>query len=131
MSPSPGATVLIVEDEPAVRHVTRLLLQRAGYTVLESTNGREAVAVLEGHHDSIDVLLLDVMMPVMTGSEAFPRLREVRPDLPIIFFTGYGEREVAEHLATPTAYTSVLTKPASLDVLTAEIARALSAADGR
>ena len=131
-SPGPGVTVLIAEDEPAVRQVTRLLLERAGYAVLESTNGQEAVAVLEGHEGRIDVLLLDVMMPVMTGSEAFPRLREVRPDLPIIFFTGYGEREVAQHLVAPTAYTSVLTKPASVDALTGEIARALgtSAEDG-
>ena len=119
-------TVLIVEDEPAVRHITRLLLERAGYTVLETENGREAVALLERDRDAVDVLLLDVMMPVMTGPEAFPELRAVRPDLPIIFFTGYGAGEIRDHLATPTAYTSVLIKPASIDELTGEIERALT-----
>ena len=120
-----SATVLIAEDEPAVRQITRLLLERAGYAVLESTNGQEAVAAIEDHPAEIDVLLLDVMMPVMTGAEAFPRLRQIRPDLPIIFVTGYGEREFALHLVAPTAYTSVLKKPASIDALTGEIARAL------
>lgn len=120
-----SATVLIAEDEAAVRHITRLLLERAGYAVLETENGRDAVAALARHDDEIDVLLLDVMMPEMTGSEAFPVLRELRPDLPIIFFTGYGEREVARHLAAPTAYTSVLAKPSSIDQLTGEIERAL------
>lgn len=124
--PSRDITVLIVDDDDGVRLVTRLLLERAGYAVLATENGREALTILQSHEDEIDVVLLDVMMPVMTGHETLPELRELRPDLPIIFFSGYGESEVAEYLHGPTAYTSFLPKPTDIDVLTGEIERALT-----
>lgn len=122
-------TVLIVEDEPDVRLVLALLLRRDGITVLEAGDGQEACEVLGAHRDEVDVVLLDVLMPVLTGPEALPRLRELVPDLPVVFYSGYDRGEVATHLSTEPPYTSFLPKPAERDELVAELERAHAARD--
>ena len=126
MTEPSAATVLVVDDDDMVRQVTSLLLRSQGYQVLEATNGREAVDRVAGQTDAIDAVLLDVMMPVMTGHEAFPLLRESVPDLPIVFFSGYDQSEVAVHLAEPGAYTSFVPKPFQNEALFDEIARAIA-----
>jgi two-component system cell cycle sensor histidine kinase/response regulator CckA len=81
--------ILLVEDEEALRQVTARMLRRNGYEVIEAANGVEALEVSTG--TSCDLLLTDVVMPQMSGRELAERLRETRPDLPVLFMSGYSQ----------------------------------------
>lgn len=83
-------TILLVEDEPAVRQLFATALSRAGYTVYEARNGEEAVKVFEQYADTIDLLLTDMRMPYMGGAELAQQLRERKQDLKMISISGYG-----------------------------------------
>jgi PAS domain S-box-containing protein len=84
-----GETVLIVEDEPAMREVTHRILSRAGYNVMTAANGREAIEIVTHYPGDIDVLLTDVIMPQMPGKEAAERIRALRPGIKVLFMSGY------------------------------------------
>jgi signal transduction histidine kinase/ActR/RegA family two-component response regulator len=86
-------TVLLVEDEPEVREVTRIVLERAGFTVLPAENGREAVSICHKHSGPIDALLTDVVMPGMRGPEVADRVRKLRPDIRVTYMSGYADDE--------------------------------------
>lgn len=85
-------TILLVEDEPAVRTLFSQALRQAGYTVLEARNGQEALDVFEGVHGQIDLLLTDIRMPIIGGSELAARLLSRRPNLRLLFITGYAAK---------------------------------------
>lgn len=118
-------TILLVDDEPDVRMLTGRMLQKSGYQVLDAGNGREALERFTEHRDRIDAVLLDVMMPVMTGHEAIVELRRMDPDLPVVFFSGYDRSEVAEHLSDPSAPTLFVAKPFTRVQLTDTLETAL------
>lgn len=122
-------TILVVDDEPDVRTVVRVIAGRSGYQVLEAANGRDAVEVLAQRREGIDAVILDVTMPVMTGHEALPRLRALVPDLPVLLISGYDRSEVAQHLSDPAAQTDFLPKPFTKQQLLAAILRAVTARD--
>ncbi len=82
-------TVLVVEDEPAVRELAVRSLQKAGYTVLSAGDGEEALNVFQDHCDEIDLVVLDMVMPKLNGREAYERMKERKPDLPAVFCTAY------------------------------------------
>jgi two-component system, cell cycle sensor histidine kinase and response regulator CckA len=84
-----GETVLVVEDEPAMREVTRRILSRNGYQVITAANGREAIEVAANQANGIDVVLTDVVMPQMLGKEAAERIRALRPGVKVLFMSGY------------------------------------------
>jgi len=89
-------TVLLVEDEAAVRGVARRILERAGYTVYEARHGADALLVWReqgGARGNIDVLLTDVRMPELGGRELAAQLRRERPDLPVVYVSGYADPE--------------------------------------
>jgi two-component system, cell cycle sensor histidine kinase and response regulator CckA len=112
-------TVLLVEDEKSVRAVARRILERSGYQVIEARNGEEALAAAGKHGDEIDLVVSDIVMPEMGGSELADRLRERLGEVPIIFMSGYSEEELAvgvRHKAT-----AFLEKPFSPDTLTRTI----------
>jgi signal transduction histidine kinase/ActR/RegA family two-component response regulator len=88
---SGGETVLIVEDEPAMREVTRRILSRSGYNVIAAANGHEAVEIAASHTGDIDVLLTDFVMPGMLGKEAAERIRALRPGVKVLFMSGYAQ----------------------------------------
>jgi signal transduction histidine kinase/CheY-like chemotaxis protein len=95
-----GALVLVVDDEPLVRAVTRRSLERVGYQVITASDGAEAVARFKERAGEVKVVVLDMSMPVMGGAECFRRLREVAPDLPVLLASGYAlEQEARECLA--------------------------------
>ena len=84
-------TVLVVEDEDAVRQMTTRVLIQQGYTVLEAGNGRDGIALARRHEGPIHLLVTDVVMPEMGGLELAARLAEVRPGTSVIFMSGYAE----------------------------------------
>jgi len=88
-SSSGTETILLVEDEPAVRQLFAQALVRAGYRVYEARNGQEALKLFEQHGDSIDLLLTDLRMPYMGGAELAQSLRARRRSLKLICVSGY------------------------------------------
>ena len=95
-----GATVLLVEDDPATREVTRRVLTKGGFVVLEATNGVEGLEVLERPTRHVDIVLTDPMMPRMSGVELSERVAVLYPDLPVLLMSGYADVELngAGHL---------------------------------
>ncbi len=84
-------TVLLVEDQPEVRSVGARGLRRFGYRVLLASNGEEALKVLRAHPGVIDIMVTDVVMPGMGGRDLADRVRDIRPDMPILFTSGYAD----------------------------------------
>lgn len=88
-----SGTLLIVDDEPAVRQFVKTALEMQGYKVLVAENGERAKSVFEQHAGQVDLVLLDLKMPVMSGDEVLPLLRSIRSDIPVIVTSGYDEQE--------------------------------------
>jgi PAS domain S-box-containing protein len=99
-------TVLLVEDEHGVRRLARLSLERHGYTVLEASSGREAIELSDTYDGDIDVLLTDVVMPDINGREVSERLRVPRPNLKVLYMSGYNDDAVVRHgvVESPMAF---------------------------
>jgi CheY-like chemotaxis protein len=109
-----GETILLVEDEPAVRQLFAVALTRAGYRVHEARNGPEAVKLFDQHGDCIDLLLTDMRMPHMGGAELAQHLRARRKTLKLICVSGYpGAADfdlTADFLAKPFSRDDLLSK---------------------
>jgi CheY-like chemotaxis protein len=90
-------TVLLVEDEPGVREVARRVLERSGYTVLVVDSALEAVLVGETHPKTIHLLVTDVVMPKLSGEELASRLLVKRPDLKVLYMSGYTDRGIVSN----------------------------------
>jgi hypothetical protein len=84
-----GLTILVVEDEPAMREVTRRILDRNGYHVVAAASGDEALEVLASQLDHVDVLLTDLIMPRMQGKELAGKVRVLQPAARVVFMSGY------------------------------------------
>src|ERR1035437_9226925 len=84
-----GETVLVVEDEDALREVTRRIFARNGYNVIMAANGPEALSVAGGHQGEIHLLVTDVVMPHMLGKEVAEKMRVIRPEIEVLFMSGY------------------------------------------
>jgi two-component system cell cycle sensor histidine kinase/response regulator CckA len=91
-----GETVLLVEDEANVRGILSRALREQGYHVLEAPQGRVAVELAAARESRIDLVVADVVMPELGGRELAARLRELRPELPILFISGYTGHDVVE-----------------------------------
>jgi len=85
-----GRTVLLVEDQEAVRQLVTVILEKSGYRVIDAANSPDALLAANGHLGVIDLLITDVMLPGMNGKELAARLRKWRPGLKVIFMSGYG-----------------------------------------
>jgi PAS domain S-box-containing protein len=95
--PQGTESVLIVEDEPAVRALNRHVLESCGYRVLEASDGLEAVELVESLEGPLDVLVSDVVMPHLGGGQLAERLHAIRPQLKVLFVSGYTNDEVVRH----------------------------------
>jgi two-component system cell cycle sensor histidine kinase/response regulator CckA len=117
-------TVLLVEDAAAVRAVTRQILERHGYTVLEAPNGDAALRLAEQHDGAIHLLLTDVVMPLLSGRQMAEQLVRVRPDTKVLYASGYTDDSVVRHgvLELGTAY---LQKPFSPESLARKVREVL------
>jgi len=95
MPPKPGTeTILVVDDEIAVLSLTSMMLSRYGYVVITAASAKEALHLFEVWPDlQVDLLLVDVIMPVMNGIELAAALREKRPNLPVLYFSAYSDQE--------------------------------------
>ncbi len=114
-----SGTVLLVEDEPMVRTVAERALTRQGYTVITANNGEEALEVI-GRGEPIDLLISDVMMPAMDGPTMVREARKTRPDIPVLFISGYAEEQLRKTIDID--HIAFLPKPFSVQEL-AEAAR--------
>lgn len=97
VAPHGNETVLLVEDEDAVRAITKLSLQSLDYTVLEARNGEEAVRICERHTEPIHLLITDVVMPEMGGRQVAERLAACKQGIKVLFLSGYTDDAVVRH----------------------------------
>jgi CheY-like chemotaxis protein len=95
-APASGATILLVEDEPAVRDLASRALGAGGYQVIPVSSGREALRELARQGGRVGLVLTDVVMPDMGGVELRERLAELQPHLPVIYMSAYPDSEVRE-----------------------------------
>lgn len=120
-------TVLLVEDEEPLRKVVIELLTQIGYNVLSAPNGKEAMRVAEAYPDKIHLLITDVLMPEIDGPELAKALCILRPDLKVIYISGYTDSSLAPEGILPSG-TVLVNKPFSVRVLSAKMREVL---DGR
>ena len=113
-------TILVVEDEDLVRSITRRTLERAGYRVLEAVNGHEALLTARALGAELDLVLTDIVMPVMGGRELAAELKRERPALSILFMSGYTHEREA-HLSPGGGVSYFLHKPFALDELISRV----------
>jgi len=116
-------TILLVEDEPMVRTVAERALTRHGYKVLTANNGEEALEIID-RGDEIALLISDVVMPVMDGPTMVREARKTRPELPILFMSGYAEEQLRKSI--DIANVAFLPKPFSVQELAEAVRKVLS-----
>ena len=121
-----GETILLVEDEDAVRVIVSAVLRRQGYHVLEASNPRGAWEIFDRHADEIDLLLTDVVMPDMNGPALAQRFVTQRPELRILFISGYADMTMPPESDNPNV--SFLSKPFQASVLTERVRQMLARA---
>jgi two-component system cell cycle sensor histidine kinase/response regulator CckA len=117
-------TVLLVEDEDLVRQLTREILLRNGYRVLEAADGVEALRVVTQYQGEIDLMVTDVVMPRMSGNELVGHARPLRPGMRVLYVSGYSEEAIARH-GQLTEGIELLSKPFTPGILTAKIRQIL------
>jgi signal transduction histidine kinase/CheY-like chemotaxis protein len=117
-------TILLAEDEASVRRYTRMILEKQGYAVLEASNGVEAMKVAEALDQPIDLLLTDMVMPHMRGTELAERVKGLRPAIKVLLMSGYLQSGAAGKDVVTTL--PIIQKPYRAEQLADSVARALN-----
>jgi len=118
-----AVSLLVVDDETAVRRFACRVLERAGYAVFEATDGVEALQLIQSQVTPFEAVISDIVMPRMNGVELMQALSEAEPELPVILMSGYATAALSElGIATPC---SILPKPFSGERLLAEVQRCI------
>lgn len=121
ISAAAGISVLVVDDETAVRRFAARVLEREGYTVVEARDGIEALELLTQSDRAVEVVVSDIVMPRLNGVELMQTLATSHPDLPVILMSGYASGALAElGIAAPCA---IIPKPFPSDRLLEEVRR--------
>ena len=90
-----GETILLADDEPMIRRLASTALQNHGYTVLQVEDGQEAVDLYEREHQRIDLVLLDLTMPTLSGQEALRKMLRINPQVKVMFASGYAAEQIS------------------------------------
>ena len=110
----------MVEDEDAVRSLTRMILEKGGYRVLEAADAGEAMSVCAGLDSPVDLLLSDVVMPRMSGPQLAAQMQREQPDLKVLFISGHADQTIVQHgVLMPD--TELLVKPFSVNELLSRV----------
>jgi CheY-like chemotaxis protein len=117
-------TVLLVEDEESVRELVRETLKARGYTVIEASDGISGMRVAEEYPGKIEILITDVVMPGMSGRELAKRITAARPDIKVLYLSGYTEDAIIHEGALEPG-TAFLQKPFTLQVLARKVREVL------
>jgi len=123
-------TILVVEDADVVRTLVRRMLEQRGYTVLEAHDGQHALEVSERHPEPIQLLLVDVVMPKMSGLSLADRIRELRPEIRVLYMSGYTAGAIGDEGMVPEG-TAFIDKPFTSDSLARNVREALDVARSR
>jgi len=125
--PEPGTeTILLVEDEANLRYLARQFLEKQGYRVIEAADGAVAMQIVVAHEGVIHLLLTDVIMPGMNGRELAQRVSEIRPNVKVLYMSGYTENVIG-HNGTLDAGVRLLQKPFNLRDLKDKVREVLDA----
>ena len=124
LMPKGAETVLLVDDEPEVIEVGTKFLETLGYQVIQAGNGQECLDLLEHHPGQIPLVILDLIMPVMDGKEAFTRIRDQFPGVKVLIFTGFTMDDEVKALASEGCH-GFLQKPFSMDKFSKAIRKLL------
>jgi two-component system, cell cycle sensor histidine kinase and response regulator CckA len=130
VSPRGCETLLVVEDEASVRQASQQFLTQSGYHVLEASDGEDALRMSRNHRGPIHLMITDVVMPRMGGSKLAERLADERPDMKVLFLSGYAETTVLQHGKVDVT-NRFLQKPFSLKMLARKVREVLEASDVR
>ncbi len=121
--PAGAKTILVVEDRQDVRELARDILQAKGYQVIEARDPNEAIAIAEQHRAPINLLLTDLVMPQMSGLDLAKRLRTLRPDIQVLYMSGF--------VSSGALTAELVKKPFQPDFLVQKVREALDAPQGR
>jgi two-component system, cell cycle sensor histidine kinase and response regulator CckA len=124
-TPQATHTILLVENEPAIRQLIRRMLEQRGFHVLEARHGKEAAALADGYREPIHLLLTDIVMPGMTGFELAGHLALAHPEARVLFLSGYGDSARVRQ-GLEGSHQAFLLKPFTQDVLGAKIQEVLA-----
>ena len=117
-------SILLVDDEQEVLNITAKILESLGYTVATARDGEEAVRYYEEHHREIDLVISDIIMPRLDGVDAAACMRKIRPELPVIFVSGY-DQEYFDRQVSEDAHTRLIIKPLHIGELSKNIRQML------
>jgi PAS domain S-box-containing protein len=121
--------ILVIDDEEAVLEIVREMLGDLGYSVQTATHGRDGAGYYREHAGTIDLVLLDVNMPLMDGHETYDELRRINPEVKVIIVTGYGRRS-AEASSFSGPVQGLIQKPFELETLAVTVRQALDSPSG-
>lgn len=111
----PRKTILVVDDEPEVRKLVGAMVQKHGYNVLTADTGEHAITLFK-KHQPIDLLLTDVVAPGMSGPMLADKLTELKPDLPVLYMSGFDDRQVVQRYVVEKGH-ALLHKPFTVEEL--------------
>ncbi len=103
-------SILMADDDEVIRVLVRSLIEKAGYSVIEAADGLEAVCKFKEHLEDIDLLVFDVRMPGKDGKQAYDEIRQIRPDIKVLFISGYGNDVLGKYGISNEEF-PVLSKP--------------------
>jgi CheY-like chemotaxis protein len=122
-------TILLVEDEDLVRRAAREVLRKRGYTILEASGPHEALAFCQNFHGPIQLMLTDVVMPNMSGKELAQKLAEFKPEIKVLYMSGYTEDTIVHHGVLDSGI-EYLQKPFTPDSLARKVRQVLDSKSG-
>jgi PAS domain S-box-containing protein len=118
-----SGTILVIDDEEDVLHVSRSTLERLGYTVLEAKTGDEAVSIVKSYNKEIDLAVLDIGLPDIRGDRLFNLITEIRPNLKVLVSTGHSAGDIVQHMKIDAQ--GIIQKPFSLTALSMKVKEVL------